>query len=123
MNDRNEVRIENGLLTVVPRGWDKLWTLKRRVSIPLALVATVDVNRSPHRIQLGARRAGLNFMGRLAGYFYLNGIRQFWNYSGTGEVLAITVKPGGVFQEMYLSVKDAESTAAAIREAILLRAA
>lgn len=118
MDGRNEVRVESGLLTVIPRGWDKLWTPKRRVSIPLALVATVDVNRSPYRIQVGSRRAGLDFMGRLAGYFYLNGTRQFWNYSGAGEVLAITIKPGGAFQEMYLSVKDAESTASAIREAI-----
>lgn len=118
MKDCNDIKIIDGMLIIIPNGWNKLWTLRRQISIPLNLISAVTVNYNPHHIKVGARIAGLDFMGKLAGYFSINDTPQFWNYSGQGEILTIAVKPGAEFQELYLSVKNTEHVANLIKATI-----
>ncbi len=118
MNDRNDVRIVDDALVVTPRGWDKLWSFRRRVHIPLSSITKVETKLGSLGITVGWRFPGLDIGVKRAGTFHLAGRRQFLNVSGTGEILVIEVIPGEFCQEVYLSVANPDKTAVAIREAI-----
>jgi len=118
MSDRNALSVEDGNLIVTPRGLDRLWCCRRRVVVPLADIAGVRVENSPTSIPTGWRGPGLDFMGKLSGTFHPAGERHFWNYSGSGEVISIKIAPGGQFQQLHLSVVNAEQSERFVREAI-----
>lgn len=118
MTSRNVLRLADSLLTVVPRGLDRVWCCRRMVVVPLASIAEVRVEHSPARIPIGWRGPGLDFLGKLCGTFHLNSERHFWNYSGTGEALGIRLSDDQYFRWLYLSVGDAEGVRRALLDAI-----
>jgi hypothetical protein len=118
MSDRNILRIENGALTIIPRGLDRLWCVRSHVVVPLASITAVGIEPDPHRIPLGWRGPGLDFMGKLCGTFHPNGERHFWNYSGSGEALRVELGDGQHFRQMYLSVESAENSRRLLSDAI-----
>ncbi|MBO1741269.1 hypothetical protein [Leifsonia sp. TF02-11] len=118
MSDRNDLQVTADSLIVRPRGWDRLWCCRREVVVPLRSITSVSVERTPSRIPTGWRGPGLDFMGRLSGTFHPNGERHFWNYSGSGEALGIAIAEGQHFQQLYLSVHDAEQTKRHLQEAL-----
>lgn len=108
MSDRNALAIVDGALIVVPRGLDRLWGFRRRIVVPLASIADVQVERQPHRVPSGWRGPGLD-AGKKGGTFHPEGERHYWNFSGRGEVLMVEIRGGRPFHRLYLSVADAEA--------------
>lgn len=100
MSDRTLLEISSDTLTVKPRGLDRLWCCRRAVVVPLESITAARVERNPLRIPIGWRGPGLDFIGKLCGTFHLNGERHFWNYSGRGEALGITVRGDQRFQKL-----------------------
>lgn len=118
MTARNTLTVEDGILTVTPRGMDRVWGFRSRVQVPLGSITNVSIERDPHRVPTGLRAPGLDFMGKLCGTFHVNGERRFWNYSGTGEALEIELAEGQHFRRLYLSVADAEDAQRTLRDAV-----
>ncbi|MEV8254528.1 hypothetical protein AB0O95_11270 [Rhodoglobus sp. NPDC076762] len=115
---RNSLRIENGVLTVSPRGLDRVWCFRKSVVVELADISDAGIERHASRIPTGWRGPGLDFGGRLCGTFHTAGEKHFWNYSGSGDVLRITITGNQHFQQLHLSVDDAESSLKMLRNAI-----
>lgn len=118
LTNRNALRIENGVLTVTPRGLDRLWAFRKHVTVPLTSITDVRIEHKPHRIPTGWRGPGLDAMGKLCGTFHPNGERHFWNYSGTGSVLSVVLADDQHFQQLHLSVEDAEISKSMLWEAV-----
>lgn len=121
MGDRNNLRIENDALTVVPRGMDKVWSFRRQVVVPLSSISEVSIEPLPLRVKRGWRGPGLDTFTKLSGTFHPAGERHFWNYSGPGEALTIRLNGSHHFHQLYLSVDDAGAWRDRIIEAIKLR--
>lgn len=115
---RNSLHIAGGILTVTPRGLDRLWCFRRNVVVALANISDVRIERHASRVPTGWRGPGLDFMGKLCGTFHPHGERHFWNYSGSGEVLGITITGNHHFQQLNLSVDDAKSSLNLLVDAI-----
>lgn len=106
------------MLTVTPRGMDRVWGFRKQVQVPLGSITHVSIERDPHRAPTGMRAPGLDFMGKLCGTFHVNGERHFWNYSGTAEALEIELDESQHFRRLYLSVTDPEEAQRTLRNAV-----
>ncbi|WP_010205690.1 hypothetical protein [Salinibacterium sp. PAMC 21357] len=115
---RNDLRITGGVLTVTPRGLDRLWCFRKNVVVALVNISGVRIERHASRVPTGWRGPGLDFMGKLCGTFHPPGERHFWNYLGSGEVLRITIAGDQHFQQLNLSVDDAKSSRNVLLDAI-----
>lgn len=76
-----EITVAGGVATFEVQGWDKLWSLKSRLEIPLAHVRGVRADPEIARGWWhGIRAPGTNLPGVLtAGTFYQHGKRVFWD--------------------------------------------
>ncbi|GAA1505108.1 hypothetical protein BJ978_002461 [Agromyces terreus] len=117
MPARNSLRIENGNLIIVPKGMDKVWGFRKKLTVPLSSVTNVSVEPAPYRIPTGWRGPGLDISGKLVGTFHPKGERHYWNYSGTGTALSIRLDEAEHFRQLYLSVDDAEASRQLILQA------
>jgi hypothetical protein len=107
MPARNSLRIESANLIVVPKGLDKLWGFRKKLTVPLSSITTVSVESAPYQVATGWRGPGLEIFGKLVGTFHPKGERHYWNYSGTGPALSIRLDEAEHFCQLYLSVDDA----------------
>lgn len=85
-------------LVVSMTGWDRIWTLRRSISVPASSVTRVDVGfREPLLEQAGLRVRGSSIPGLLMAGTYTvwsdfrrhDGERQFWLVKRATEVLII----------------------------------
>lgn len=106
MANRTTIKISGDDVLVLPKGMDRVWSCRKRVTFPVRSVRGVRIERSPFSVATGWRGPGLDFMGKMCGTFHPNGQRHFWNYGGSGDALEITLDDGQEFQKLYLSVSD-----------------
>lgn len=118
MAARNTLRIEGGSLIVIPKGWDKLWGVRRRLAVPLSTITKVSVESDSHHVPTGWRGPGLDAFGKLVGTFHPRGERHYWNYSGAGDALSIRLDGSEHFYQLYLSVDDAQEAKSLISKAM-----
>lgn len=121
MADRNQVRIEGDQLVVLPRGLDRLWGFRSRIVVPLASIEEVRVEPNPFKIATGWRGPGLDVGNKLVGSFHPRGETNYWNCSGSGGALNIRLDGTQKFNQLYLSVADAQATGQIVSEAIAAR--
>lgn len=107
MANRNTLRIESGDLVIQPRGLDRIWGFRKEVALPLASIASVSVEKRPHKVRRGLRYPGTDAYWKISGTFHPNGERHYWNYAGTKEALTIRLDGSQHFNQLYLSVPDA----------------
>jgi hypothetical protein len=102
------VTIAAGRLVVEPRGWDKVWSLRRRIDVPLEHVrgATYDpdAKHSSKGVKIGMRLPGLKW----AGTFLRDSERTFWNASASDGVVEIELVDES-FARLYIGSGDARS--------------
>jgi hypothetical protein len=73
-----DVRTDDGDVVVRPRGWSKLWSLKRELRVPRGAVADVRVVDGAE-VPIGFRSPGTSAFGALlAGSFGFGPSRAFW---------------------------------------------
>ena len=103
-------------------GWDKLWSLKSRLEIPLAHVLDAERDEAEARSWWhGIRAPGTSIPGVItAGTFYEHGERVFWDVHHPENAIAIRLRDER-YQRLVVEVADVEGTIAAVRAAISRR--
>lgn len=111
---------ERAVFTV--EGWDKLWSFRSRLELPLAHITAVEhdpeaVGRWWHGIKvLGTDVPGLF----AAGTFYYNGELVFWDVRHVERAIIVSLQHER-YKKLIIEVDDPRSTIARLREAIRAR--
>jgi hypothetical protein len=112
-----KIEIEGSELVVRITGLDRLWSLKSELRIPLAHVAGAERDaEEAAKWYHGLRAPGTNIPGVIvAGTFYANEGRVFWNVHRAANAIAI-----GLHDEKYVKlvveVEDPNATIKLIQE-------
>jgi hypothetical protein len=106
-----QLTVTDTALIVEPRGLDVIWTRCRRLEVPLAQVASIEVLRRSDVPAVGPRLLGT----LIAGPFGAGADRTFWNVRGGDPVLVITCRPGAPFRALVLEFADPHATLARTR--------
>jgi hypothetical protein len=116
-----QVSIDGRDLIVEMEGWDKLWALRSRLTIPLSDVrgATADPGIA-HEVK-GLRVAGARVPGVItAGSFHQDGERIFWDVHNPAKVVVIELKDER-FARLVIEVSEPATTVALIEEHLTTR--
>jgi hypothetical protein len=110
------VDISDGKLTVTIEGWDRVWALHGRLSIPLEHVSGASSGEAAAREWYkGLRLGGTNIPGVLtAGYFYRHGNWVFWDVHDPALAVAIDLHDEH-YKQLIVQVDDPAATVAAIQ--------
>jgi hypothetical protein len=106
-----DITIAEGTACFEVHGWDKLWSLKSRLEIPLAHIRGVRVDPTVARGWWhGFKTVGTDFPGVLfAGTFYQHGKRVFWDVHDPERTIVVELSDER-YDELILEVaKPAEA--------------
>ena len=113
------VMIEDGKLAIQMEGWDKFWSLRSRLEIPLAHIK--DVCADPHIAEgwwKGLRVAGAQIPGVLtAGTFYHHGDWVFWDVHKPENAIVIGLHDEH-YKKLIIEVANPAETVAQIQAAM-----
>lgn len=117
---RNDVTLTTDRLVVQPRGWDKLWGLRRRIEVPLAQVRGATYDPGAFHAGKGLRAPGLALPNvKWVGTFFRDGQRTYWNVRRGGQTVVIELDPAAAFARLYLSVDDGRALVDRINAAVV----
>ncbi len=110
-----EIQIVDGKLVVHVKGWDKVWSLKSCLEIPLQHVADVH-NATEHAC--GIRAPGTYIPGVItAGTFHHHGDKIFWDVHDPAKAIAIDLRHDR-YAQLIIEVADPDGAIMLIRNAI-----
>ena len=110
-----EVQIVDGLLIVRVMGWDKVWSLKSHLDIPLQHV--VGAHAAPDHVR-GIRAPGTYIPGVItAGTFHVDGDKVFWDVHNPAKAMAIDLRHDR-YAKLIVEVSDPAATIAEINIAV-----
>jgi hypothetical protein len=73
-----KLQLGEDALTIALEGWERVWTLRRRVIIPRGKIVHAEWHAGPFEIHAGLRLAGTSVPGvTTAGTFHGQGMKQF----------------------------------------------
>jgi hypothetical protein len=113
-----DVTIESDRAVFEVQGWDKLWSLRSRLEIPLAHITGVEanvdqVNRWWHGLKvMGAELPGLF----AAGTFYYRGELVFWDVRDPANTIIVSLDHER-YRKLIIEVADPSATVALLRGA------
>ena len=109
-----QVSIEGGDLIVEMEGWDKLWALKSRLTIPLSNVRGATADPGMAREPKGWKLAGSQVPGVItAGSFRQDGERVFWDVHDPAKAVVIELADER-FARLVIEVPDPAETVSLI---------
>jgi hypothetical protein len=112
------VDIAGGELTVSIEGWDRIWTMRGRLSVPLQHVSGASSGEAAAREWFkGLRLGGTNVPGLTAGNFYHHGNWVFWDVHDPALAVAIELHDEH-YKQLIVQVADPAATIAAIQAAV-----
>lgn len=114
----NNVTVTTKSLVVEPVGLSKLWSFRRRLQVPLEHVRGATFDPGVKDEPKGWRAPGLRLPGKLSGTFRSSGRTQFWNISGYGRTVVVTLDPTEKFDRLVLTVDDPNHVVTAINDAV-----
>jgi hypothetical protein len=118
-----EISIAEKKLIVEMKGWDKLWTLRSRLEIPLEHIRGVRANPEIAKHPKGIRILGTHVPGVItAGTLRQEGDRVFWNVHNPDNVLVIELHDER-YARLVIEVADPPATVATINNALSDKAA
>jgi hypothetical protein len=86
---------------------DVLWTMRRRIEVPIAAVTEVRVVRREQAPKPGLRLPGAYIPGVItAGSYGTGDARAFWDVRRAEEVLLIRCKVGSPYRSIVLEFPD-----------------
>ncbi|MFF2390570.1 CPBP family intramembrane glutamic endopeptidase [Agromyces sp. NPDC058104] len=112
----NIVTIQNGSLFVEPKGIDKVWSLTRRIEVPLAHVRGATFDLGANHEPKGVRAPALSAPGKWSGTFVRDGEKTFWNVSTPGATIVIELADER-FERLVLTVNEPRRLVDAINAA------
>lgn len=117
------ITFEGSNLALEVQGLDKLWSLRSRLTIPLAHVR--DIQREPEAARRwfqGFKLAGSHIPGVLtAGTFYHDGGLVFWDVHDPEGAIAIDLQDER-YQRLVVEVEHPDDTVRRVRERLRHRA-
>ncbi|ROZ64259.1 hypothetical protein EDL96_03075 [Kocuria soli] len=113
---RNKATITPESLVVEPIGLDKLWAVKKSITVPLSHVRGAAHTPGAKDQAKGWRGPGLRWREKLTGTFHSGGERRFWNISGFDDVVTIDLVDEQ-YSQVIISVDDPAGTAERINTA------
>lgn len=112
------VSVDGRSLEVRLTGMRKIWTFRRRISVPLSNVRGVTADPGIVRDSKGWRAPGTHIPGvSVAGTFHQDGDRIFWDVKRPEKAIVIELT-GEPFQRLVLEVEDPDRTISEIEGAI-----
>jgi hypothetical protein len=110
-----KVSVTEGEVIIEVQGWDKLWSLKSRLEIPLEHV--VDVRLADEPIE-GIRAPGTYIPGVItAGTFVLQGNCVFWDVHDPADAIAIDLRDES-YSKLIIEVADPTEAISALKHAL-----
>jgi len=110
-----KLSVTEGEVTIEVQGWDKLWSLKSRLEIPLEHV--IDVRLSDDPIE-GIRAPGTHIPGVItAGTFVLEGNSVFWDVHDPAKTIAIDLRDER-YSKLIIEVADPTEAISALKQAL-----
>jgi hypothetical protein len=112
------VTVESDRAVFEVEGWDKVWSLRSRLEIPLAHITGVEadidrVNQWWH----GLRVIGTDMPGLFAaGTFYYHGELVFWDVRHPAGTIIVSLDHER-YRKLIVEVEDPVATVARLREA------
>ena len=115
-----EISLNGGNAVFEVEGWDKLWSLKSQLEIPLLHIVDARVDPEPARGWWhGIRLPGTNLPGIItAGTFYQLEGAVFFDVHDPERTIAIDLEHEH-YKRLVLEVEDPEGTVAKIRAAVV----
>lgn len=102
----NQVKFINQALVVTPRGLDKLWSLKKSLTIPLAHLVGATIDPGILHDFKGIRAPGAAIPGHYyAGTFYLAGEKTFFNVKRGSQPVVVQLRDED-YVRLVLGVAD-----------------
>jgi len=115
------ISIEGTDLTIDVQGLDKLWSLKSRLTIPLAHVRGATADPSIASESKGWKGPGTHFPGVIvAGTFHQEGKKVFWDVHKKGNAVVIELEDDS-YQRLVIEVDDPRATVDLIERAVAQR--
>jgi hypothetical protein len=114
------IEITDKSLVMHVEGWDKLWSFKSRLEVPLAHVRGIEPDEAEARSWSHGLRAPGTFVPGVitAGTFYQHGERVFWDVHHPEKAVAISLDHER-YQKLVVEVADVDATLKAVRAAIV----
>lgn len=113
----NTVTLHGGMLTIEPRGLDKLWSFARELSFPVSHVVDAEWNPAASYQPKGWCAAGLRFRHKASGTFRRRGVTTFWNVSNSRNNIVIRLREEK-YVTLILTVADPAVVIRAINAAL-----
>jgi hypothetical protein len=119
---RVDLDVEGDTLVVRPRELDVLWTLRRRIDVPLSMVGMVRVVPRSQTPRQGLRWPGTSLPQAIrAGSYGTGEERTFWDVRRADRVLLISLRLGFEYKSLVLEVPDPDAVAARLNKALVAR--
>jgi hypothetical protein len=114
-----EISIADETLHLEVQGWDKLWALKSRLTIPLARVRSVRADPEVARDWWhGIRAPGTELPGVItAGTFYQQGRRIFWDVRRPENTIVLELADDR-YDQLIVEVDDPQRVVGEIKAAL-----
>jgi hypothetical protein len=118
-NSMITIQIESETATFEVQGWDKLWSLRSRLEIPLCNIKGAHVDQTPAMGWFqGLKLIGADFPNLFrAGTFYQEGELVFWDVRHPEQTIVIELSHEH-FQKLIVEVSDPHASVEMINNAI-----
>jgi hypothetical protein len=105
-------------LVVEMTGWDRLWTLRRRLAVPLEHIRRAAITTDLKTMRPGLRLPGTHWPGAItAGTYRKDGEWWFWNVRRREKAIIVDLE-NERYDHMVLEVDDPEAVVDAIEVAV-----
>jgi hypothetical protein len=114
-----EVTIEGDRAVFEVEGWDKLWSLRSRVEIPLAHITGVEANMDQvNQWWHGVKVMGTDVPGLFAaGTFYYHGDLVFWDVRHPANTIIVSLDHER-YRRLIIEVEDPSAVVAQLQAAM-----
>jgi len=113
-----QVVVQGDELLIHVEGWDRIWSLRSLLTIPLAHVRGATEDPGAFRDRRGVRTLGTELPGVIvAGTFRQNGDRVFWDVRRSERAVVIELDDER-FTRLIIGVNDPRATVEAIEAAL-----
>jgi hypothetical protein len=118
------IDVSNGKLDITLSGWDRFWTLKKHLSVPLASIKSVEIKPPPQWSWRVFQLGGTHWPGKISAGTYWSWEthkRSFWNIRKGQRVVVIDLE-GEKYSRLVLEVGDPEEVRDQVQDARMEKA-
>jgi hypothetical protein len=111
------VSINDGRFRIALSGWDRVWTLRRELAVPIERIASVQIAPELTR-PYGVKTPGSAIPGRIyAGTWRWKGRKEFWNVRREKDKWVAIDLDGDEYNRIVIEVDDPATLVAEIERA------